>query len=60
MEGMRTDGQRSTLRAPSAHGAKYCHGYELDVWSWFVDFLNWISGLSDVRAQRSAGVEGAE
>ena len=37
----------------------YCHGYELEVWSWLVHFLNRISGRWDVHARRRAGGQGA-
>jgi len=38
VEARRTDGQRSTLGAPLASGATYCHRNELEVWSWFIHF----------------------
>jgi len=55
VEARRTDGQRSTLGAPLARGATYCHRYELEFWSWLVHFLNWIFGRWDVHARRRAG-----
>ena len=37
----------------------YCHGYELDVWSWLVYLIIRISGRWDVHARRHAGGQGA-
>ena len=59
VEARRGYGQLSTFGAPLARGATYCHGYELEVWSWLVRFLNRISGRWVVHVRRRAGGQGA-
>jgi len=58
VEAKRTEGQRSTLGAPSGQGSTYWHVYELEIWSWFLHFLNWNCGRWDFRARRHAGGQG--